>query len=82
MKKLRIDFLFAAALMLGGGLAVANNATAVVSNVYNATPDGPSETWTPIPAGGITCEEDDQVNCKAFRDSQGNLSAFEKGRAQ
>ncbi|REA58192.1 hypothetical protein DSL64_21530 [Dyadobacter luteus] len=82
MKKLRIDFMFAAALILGGGLAVANDAMTNVPNVYNATPDGPSETWTPLPAGGIECEEHEEINCKAFRNSEGALSDFEKGRAQ
>ena len=70
MKKLRIDFMFAAALMLGGGLAVANNAATLDPNVYNAAAPGQPESWTPIPAGGITCEEDDQVNCKGFRVKQ------------
>ena len=67
--------------MLGGGLAVANNAATLDPNVYNATPDGTTETWTPIPAAGISCEEDDQVNCKGFRDNQGNVTVLEQGRA-
>lgn len=82
MKKLKVDFLFVAALLLGGGLASANNVGFFASNVYNATPNAASPTWTPIPAGSsVSCDNDNTKLCSAFQDEEGNISAPVNGRA-
>ncbi|SEI46243.1 hypothetical protein SAMN04487995_0930 [Dyadobacter koreensis] len=82
MKKLKVDFLFVAALLLSGGLAMANHSGMVASNVYNSTPNAASPTWTPIPAGAtVSCDSDNTKLCSAFQDEEGNISEPVRGRA-
>lgn len=67
MKKLRIDFLFAAALLLGGGLAVAGNALTTDPNVFNVAPDGQPADWQPIGDQQITCDNNPNRECTGLQ---------------
>jgi hypothetical protein len=67
MKKLKLDYLFVAAMLLGGSLGVVGAAAEPNYNVFNSTPDQPTPTWTDIPAGqNVTCSAA-ATQCKAVR---------------
>lgn len=69
MKKLKINLLFASALMLGGGLAVANEVAFVDPNVFNnnASTTGAPD-WQPIASpADATCGAASSRACKGYR---------------
>ncbi|MBE9462124.1 hypothetical protein ACFP1I_12875 [Dyadobacter subterraneus] len=83
MKKLKFDLLFAAALMLGGGLAVAHSATTVANTVfYNDAAEGQPEHWQPVPSGRtVSCDENPDNECTQTRNESGIVISSQAGDA-
>jgi hypothetical protein len=81
MKKLRIDFLFAAALLLGGGLAVANDAMTTDPNVFNAAAEGQPADWQPIDGQTVTCEANPSRECTGLQVG-GTVSVIDYGNTR
>ncbi|TDE18055.1 hypothetical protein [Dyadobacter psychrotolerans] len=81
MKKLKFEFLFAAAVMLSGGLAVANSLTAVAPNVYNADNSGGTD-WTPVPSDkAVECDAAPTHECSGTQTGTG-VTDIERGDAR
>lgn len=76
--------LSAVALIAAGSLAYASGNSFQAANVYNASPTPETETdWQPIPAGSeVSCDEAPTLNCKAFRDANGQISNIQSGLAE
>jgi hypothetical protein len=76
MKNL-IKFLPMAAIVLGGGLALATTTKESGPNVYKHPVTGQWTDLSPYPPGSYTCPDDGE--CTAFRDEEGNISKIEPG---
>lgn len=83
MKTLKVNYLFLAALMLGGGLAVANNSSSAVNTVfYNAAAEGQPENWQPVPSGQtLHCDANPDNECSQTRDENGTVISSQSGDA-
>ena len=80
MKKLKMNYFFAAAMLLASGMAVATEVVVEDPNVYNANAGTGTPNWQPIPAGtNINCDLNPERNCKAFRSGTGAISSVVKG---
>jgi hypothetical protein len=83
MRKLKMDYLFVTALMLGGGLAVANaRATAVNTLFYNNASAGQPANWQPVPSGRtVECNPNPNNACTETRDENGTVISSQTGNA-
>jgi uncharacterized membrane protein YebE (DUF533 family) len=74
----------AVVMIATGSLAYASGNSFQAANVYNASPTPETETdWQPIPAGSeVSCDEAPTLNCKAFRDANGQISNIQSGLAE
>jgi len=83
MKKLKLDYLFVTAMMLGGGLAIADaRATAVNTLFYNRAAAGQPQDWQPVPSGRtVECNANPSNACTETRDESGTVISSQTGNA-
>jgi len=83
MKTLKVNYLFLAAMMLGGGLAVANNTNSAANTVfYNNAAEGQPENWQPVPSGqNLRCDPNPDNECSQTRDENGTVISSQSGDA-
>jgi len=83
MKTLKVNFLFFAALMLGGGMAIAHNTGSAANTVfYNNAAEGQPENWQPVqPGQTLRCDANPDNECSQTRDENGTVISSQSGDA-
>lgn len=70
MKKLKINYFFVAALLLGGGLNFANASLDPAANVFNSNEEGQAPNWQPITENSQNlCGDASERLCTGYRET-------------